>query len=120
MVRALHNPFQIGHYLFWHLKSEYHDNNCEFLERYGLLLAEYLLHLPYYPLYSNINLAAQLCDECDLINRLKFISLTIKRVKSKKKSSNKNLLNLLQSELIKLNSEVRYPITLPLNPAYRV
>jgi len=124
IIRGLSNPYQIGHYLFWHLKSEYHDMNLEWAERFGLLLKEYLLHLPYFPLYTNINLAQQLCDENNLINRLKFISLTIKNAKAKKKWSTKNLMNLLQNELMRLNSEMfstpNKAMTLPLNPSYKV
>ena len=40
--RALCNPMQIGHYLFWHLKAEMH--NMDICERYGLILEEYVLH----------------------------------------------------------------------------
>mmetsp|Transcript_52561 Transcript_52561/g.87040 ORF Transcript_52561/g.87040 Transcript_52561/m.87040 type:complete len:1185 (-) Transcript_52561:126-3680(-) len=40
--RALRSPYQIGHYLFWHLKSEY-DEFIEYHERFGLYIEEYLL-----------------------------------------------------------------------------
>merc|ERR1740123_1370897 len=127
ILRALHHPFQIGHYLFWHLKSEFHDKNLQFVERAGVLLREYLMHLPYYPGYTNINLVKQLSDEQKLINSLKFISYTIKNAKfDKRQKLNKTQLNnLLQNQLKRLNHEL-FPqndenyITLPLNPSYKV
>jgi len=40
--RSLQNPYQIGHFFFWHLKSEYHD--LLYCEKFGVLMEEYLLH----------------------------------------------------------------------------
>merc|ERR1719249_209313 len=38
--RGLANPYQIGHYLFWHLKAELHE--LEYCEKFGVLAEEYL------------------------------------------------------------------------------
>ncbi len=40
--RALSNPLEIGHPLFWHLKAEMHSP--EWCERFGLVIEEYLSH----------------------------------------------------------------------------
>ena len=42
-----------------------------------MLLEEYLVRLPVYPLHSSLNLARLLCDEHKLVQRLKFVSLSI-------------------------------------------
>eukprot|EP00488_Nonionellina_sp_1-RS-2012_P001376 TRINITY_DN2203_c0_g1_i1.p1 TRINITY_DN2203_c0_g1~~TRINITY_DN2203_c0_g1_i1.p1 ORF type:complete len:109 (-),score=30.46 TRINITY_DN2203_c0_g1_i1:10-336(-) len=46
MRRALSNPHQVGHFLFWHIFSEYQESNelnLMYFERFGLYLEEYLL-----------------------------------------------------------------------------
>ena len=48
MRRALSNPYQIGHFLYWHLIGEFGDKieaNLHHLERFGLYLEEYLLFI---------------------------------------------------------------------------
>merc|ERR1712228_1091834 len=105
IIRALSNPHQIGHYLFWHLRSEYdNSNNLEWHERYGLLLEEYLKYLPYYQSYPKINLTQLLYEENELIRELKYISSTLQN--GKKKLKKKQLVNLLHSELVRVNTEI--------------
>merc|ERR1712154_508135 len=69
MRRALANPYQIGHFLFWHIKSEYLDKlelNLQYIERFGLYLEEYLL-------FSSCGVTRDLliqCNLCELLGRI--------------------------------------------------
>ena len=40
--RGLKDPYQIGDFLFWHLKPECHD--LHYCEKFGVIMEEYLLH----------------------------------------------------------------------------
>merc|ERR1711902_297593 len=55
IYRALRNPYRIGHYLFWYIKSQLFNNEW-YYERYSLLIEEYLTFLPqcdYYYIFNN-------------------------------------------------------------------
>ena len=41
LERSIRNPYQVGHFFFWHLKAEM--NNLVFLERYNLIMEVYLI-----------------------------------------------------------------------------
>ena len=73
MRRALMNPYQIGHFLFWHLKSEYHK--LEYMERFGLYMEEYLLH--------STTHSRELLQQSNLMDALAFINAKIKKSKDK-------------------------------------
>jgi len=120
MFRALRNPVQIGHFFFWHLKSEY--SSMGWCERFGLLIEEYLLHLPNNLEHIGVHYSKELLYQQNLMDRFAFISNKIQEGK-KKRVSKTELQQFLTTELNSLNLELGYKqktIGLPLNPAYRV
>ena len=66
IYRALRNPLQIGHYLFWYIKSQLF-NNIWYYERYALLIEEYLTYLPQCDYYK-LNLIIQIIIKFIIIN----------------------------------------------------
>jgi len=105
MRRALQNPYQIGHFLFWHLKSEYHL--LESQERFGLYMEEYLLHSPSH--------SRELLQQANLMEALKYINSEVYRLK-KQPSEAKTALSAM---LEQLNRVLPAIISLPLNPRWR-
>ena len=65
--RGLKNPYQIGHFLFWHLKAEFHDLHC--CERFGIIMKEYLLYAGEH--------TRQLYIQCMVLKRLESIARKI-------------------------------------------
>merc|ERR1712228_613079 len=106
--RALKNPYQIGHFFFWHLKSEFHD--LFYCERFGLLMEEYLLFAGEH--------TKQLFIQSILLKRLEVIA---EKIQSAKKSSNhspQSVKKLFRRELNKLNRDFVTNIQMPVNPRW--
>ena len=113
--RSLKNPYQIGHFFFWHLKAEYHD--LFYCERFGLLMEEYLLHAGEH--------SKQLFIQNVFLKRLEVIA---EKVQNAKKSTNNNdtVKRLFRRELNKLNRDIsnftdrssKNAIQMPVNPRW--
>ncbi|ETO25501.1 Phosphatidylinositol 3- and 4-kinase family protein, partial [Reticulomyxa filosa] len=112
VYRAVNNPWQIGHYLFWHLKSEYHSE--EWCERFGLLMEEYFVHLPSY------QLMVDLLVQNNLMNRLTKISTDIQYWYHEAKKSKEHCTSFLRKELELINEDIIDVLTVPLNPCIKV
>jgi len=104
--RGLGNPYQIGHYLFWHLKAEFHD--VQYAERFGLIMEEYLKHAGEH--------TRQLFVQSNFLKRLEIIAEKI--VKARMNMSKDNCKKLLFRELKKLNAVLPDTIQMPLNPRW--
>jgi len=105
LTRALKNVNQIGHSLFWHLKSELH--NPTIASRYSLLLEAYLRGCGPH--------GNQLLKQNDVLNQLAAVANRIKDPKIKNEVERKKI--LLQ-ELRKVKFPERF--LLPLNPRLEV
>jgi len=106
--RALRARHQIGHYLYWGMKAEYHSDNPETLERFGLLLEEFLRH-------SQPDYVRNLLIQERLVNRLEYIAAQILDEKKRGVAildRKKTLVNLLE----KLNDDLPEKVVIPLNP----
>ena len=104
--RCLSNPYQLGHYFFWHLKAEL--NNMEFVERYGLILEEYLKHSGHHAVELQVqnNIVLHLQDAAELIIKCKNVDkLTDDQCKFK-----------LREQLDSLNAELPSKFQVTLNP----
>lgn len=115
MRRALGNPHQIGHFLFWHLKSEYLDKlelNRYYLERFGLYLEEYLLFAP-------IGVAREILIQCNLCRVLSAINSKLRLEKKIKKTAPAKIKEMLREDLRKLNQHLPNTFCLPINPRWR-
>eukprot|EP01083_Nonionella_stella_P014829 41526_1 len=108
LERSLKNPYQIGHFFFWHLKAEYHD--LMYCEKFGLLMEEYLLH------------AGQHSEELFMQNLfLKRLEVIAHKVQSAKRSTNNaadTVKRLFRRELTKLNRDYSSNIQMPVNPRW--
>ncbi|ETO25978.1 phosphatidylinositol-4,5-diphosphate 3-kinase, partial [Reticulomyxa filosa] len=105
--RGLKNPYQIGHYLFWHLKAEYHS--LEVCERFGLMLEEYLKYAG--------EPSRQLFIQCMTLKRFEFIAEKI--FKAKHTQTPEQCKKLLRKELQKLNRDLPEFMQIPLNPRWK-
>ncbi len=103
------NPYQIGHFLFWMLKSEYH--NLETQERFGLYMEEYLLH--------STTHSRELLQQTNLMAALEYINRKIYISKNKHKKDKIQLLKELHEMIESLNRVMPTIISLPLNPRWR-
>ena len=102
------NPYQIGHFLFWHLMSEYEQLECT--ERFGLYLEEYLLHSPSH--------SRELLQQCNLMDALKYINGEIRRGRRQKLAADQ-LITSLHGMIEELNRAMPTTFSLPLNPRWR-
>ena len=107
-VFSTQNPYQIGHFLFWHLMSEYEQLECT--ERFGLYLEEYLLHSPQH--------SRELLQQCNLMDALQYINSEIRRGR-RQKLGGEQLITSLHSMIKELNSAMPTTFSLPLNPRWR-
>ena len=115
MRRALGNPNQVGHFLFWHLKSEYLDKlelNRYHLERFGLYLEEYLLFAP-------VGVARDILIQCNLCRVLSAINSKLRLEKKIKKTPKAKLREMLRDDLRALNRRLPNTFSLPINPRWR-
>ncbi|ETO33864.1 hypothetical protein RFI_03235 [Reticulomyxa filosa] len=104
--RGLRNPYQIGHYLFWHLKAEYHD--LEVCERFGVIMEEYLKHAGEH--------SRQLFIQSTTLKRFELIAEKV--FKAKHTQPPEQCKKLLRKELGKLNKDLPDLIQIPLNPRW--
>eukprot|EP01083_Nonionella_stella_P153989 495527_1 len=98
MRRALHNPNQIGHFLFWHLKSEYLEVNelsLHYVERFALYLEEYLLFAP-------TGVARDILIECNLSRALMIINNKLRHEKKENKTDKAKLKEMMRTDLHRL------------------
>eukprot|EP00808_Paulinella_micropora_P023395 g3465.t1 len=114
--RAISNPCQIGHYLFWHMKAEM-ETHVGFRERYALVMEEYLSHAP--------DSAHELSKQNNAINQLLRVAEHIAQMKDANKFSEQEIRAEYQNELNTLNRDffTRMPNgkwQLPLNPKLEV
>ena len=68
--RSLLSPLQIGHFFYWHVKSEYLDKselNLQYIERFGLYLEEYLLFTQN-NIVRDILISNNICSILSMIN----------------------------------------------------
>ncbi len=87
IYRALQNPYQIGHYLFWYLKSQLFI--CpKYYERFACLIEEYLY---YSPTYIKHNMFKQ----HNLMNNLTIIAANIRQKRYNK--SHKDIKKYLEN-----------------------
>ena len=113
LKRALKSPYQIGHYFFWHLKSEY-DIFIEYHERFGLYLEEYLLF--------SCGHATQLFVQNAMLKRLEWINKKITAIPEKKRFTQETK-KFFKKELYKVNhdlpSQNGIPFQIPLYPRWK-
>ena len=91
-------------------------------ERFGILMEEYLLHLPNNLENIGVHYSKELLYQNNLMNYLTFLSLKIQKGK-KQKLSNTKLIQFLYDKLLILNRELGFrnkSLGLPLNPSLRV
>ena len=115
MRRALNNPYQIGHFLFWHLKSEYLEIlelNLHYVERFGLYLEEYLL-------FSQVGIARDIMIQCNLSKALMVINNRLRREKKENKTQKDRLKEMMREDLEKLNEILPESFILPIQPKWR-
>eukprot|EP01084_Bolivina_argentea_P075115 136197_1 len=120
IYRALQNPYQIGHYLFWHLKSQLFIQPF-YYERFALLIEEYLY---YSPIYIKHNMFKQ----HNLMNNLKIIAANIRQKRHNK--SHKDIKKIFKKQLVLLNNQIfqyenenknnKLLIQFPLNPLIKI
>eukprot|EP01083_Nonionella_stella_P098819 277967_1 len=91
--RALASPLTIGHFLFWHIKSELWT--LEFCERYVLLLEEYLYHCG-----SHVK---QLYRQHVVVEEFRRIALLVVKLKRDSKFTKETIDNVYKEELSKMN-----------------
>ncbi|ETO17799.1 phosphatidylinositol-4,5-diphosphate 3-kinase [Reticulomyxa filosa] len=109
LERGLRNPYQIGHFLFWALKAEFHE--LQHCERFGLIMEEYLKHAGEH--------ARQLFMQNMLLKRFEVIADKVYRVYKIQKWSKEKCKEVLKRELHKLNKELPVKgIQIPLNPRW--
>lgn len=106
--RAVANPYQIGHVLFWQIKAELH--NLDHCERFSLILEEYLLKNPKH--------AEELLQQNIVINRLLGIADHIVYMR-RKKNDDITCTADLHSKIEQLNEEFPRNLQLPLNPRWQ-
>jgi len=115
MRRALSNPHQIGHFFFWHVKSEFLDKlelNLQYMERFGLYLEEYLL-------FSPIGHARDIMIQCNLCRVLAAINTKLSFEKKRNKAPKDQIKAILRAKLKKLNRILPPTFVLPINPRWR-
>ena len=113
MRRALKSPYQIGHYFFWYLKSEY-EQYIEYHERFGLYLEEYLLF--------SCGHATELFVQNAMLKRLEWISNKVTAIPEKKRFS-QDTKKFFKKELFKVNHDLPsskgIPFQIPLYPRWK-
>eukprot|EP00494_Astrolonche_serrata_P006560 UN06584 len=116
--RALKNPYQIGHYLFWHLKAEFHElHHCE---RFGLMMEEYLLHAG--GQVTPGGHVRELVVQQNIIDRLCTIAERVANEKNSKdpdKLKDDEIKANMKRDLERLNKDLPDRFQLPLNPRWQ-
>eukprot|EP00485_Elphidium_margaritaceum_P017531 CAMPEP_0202732442 /NCGR_PEP_ID=MMETSP1385-20130828/187659_1 /ASSEMBLY_ACC=CAM_ASM_000861 /TAXON_ID=933848 /ORGANISM="Elphidium margaritaceum" /LENGTH=1525 /DNA_ID=CAMNT_0049398755 /DNA_START=6 /DNA_END=4583 /DNA_ORIENTATION=+ len=113
--RALQNPNQIGHFLFWHLKSEYVENidlNLHSLERFALYLEEYLL-------FCRHGHARDILIQCNISKALMIINNRLRTERKQSKPKKQVLLQMMRTDLQKLNAVLPSSFILPIKPKWQ-
>jgi len=106
--RSLKAPYVIGHYLFWHLKSELHSPY--FTERFAVLLEEFLSHSGRY--------ASELRKQNSAVLKLQKVAEMIVKMKRKGKTD-EEAMEEYRKELTRLNADFFEPMgkfQIPFNP----
>jgi len=93
--RALRNPLQVGHALFWHLKAEMGVASSEFQERFGCILEEYLSLAGMH--------AMELRKQAAVVNQLQKVAELVVRLKVEEKVSDSEAMKQYHAALTKLN-----------------
>lgn len=107
--RAIRNPYQIGHFFFWHMKAELH--NIDFCERYAVIIEEYLVENPKH--------AKELQIQDAVVGRLLEIADLITQYSRVEKRDKANCKAELRKELAGLNEVFPRNFQIPLNPKWR-
>jgi phosphatidylinositol-4,5-bisphosphate 3-kinase len=107
--RALQNPYQVGHFLFWNLKAELH--NPDFCERYALILEEYLL--------QNSKHAKELQVQNIYVRKFLEVADLIAKYRHIDKRDKAFCMNALKEELNGLNRTFPDNYQIPLNPRWQ-
>jgi len=112
--KSLANPFQIGHFWFWHMKVEM-ETHLGFRERFAMILEEYLSHSP--------EGAHELRKQNNVVNQLQRVAEHIYQKKESKKYSDQDIKEEYVQTLSKLNRDFfeRMPngrFQIPLNPTW--
>jgi len=107
--RAVQNPYQIAHTLYWHLKAELHDPLV--CERFSVMLEEML---------SNVGIFAdELQKQQSVVTKLQKVAEMIVQLKRELQYSDADAMKEYTKELEKLNKTFFEPMgkfQLPLNP----
>ena len=106
--RCLRNPYQVGHFFFWHLQAEVH--NLEFMERYGLIKEEYLKHAAQHTVELHVQYSYNL--------RLQEIADTIARNKNVEGMATAANQQLLEKMLLTLNKDLPIRFQVMLHPTW--
>jgi phosphatidylinositol-4,5-bisphosphate 3-kinase len=107
--RALQNPYQVGHFFFWHLKAEL--ANPEFCERYGVILEEFLSFAGEF--------TKQLRKQNNTVRKLQRLAELIVKLKLEHKYTDQQCMKEYNSEIEKLNRDFFSKMgsfQVPLNP----
>lgn len=107
--RALANPYEIGHALYWHLKAELHNPfNCE---RFTLILEEYLSHCGRY--------ALELRKQTDAVLKMQKVAEMVVHLKRDMGFEDSEAMKQYTKECEKLNRDFFEPMgkfQIPFNP----
>jgi phosphatidylinositol-4,5-bisphosphate 3-kinase len=107
--RAVQNPYQIGHALYWHLKAELHDPMV--CERFSVILELMLSHVGIF--------ADELQKQVCVVKHMQKVAELIVQLKRELQYTNEEAMKEYTKELEKLNKTVFEPMgkfQLPLNP----
>jgi phosphatidylinositol-4,5-bisphosphate 3-kinase len=106
--RCLKNPYQLGHYFFWHLKAEMH--NHDFCERHGLIMEEYLMHAGHH--------AVELQVQNKIVNSMLEIADHIVHCRTVLKMEKPACMEELRTSMEALNQELPSQFQVSLNPRW--
>lgn len=109
LIRAIRSPYQIGHFLFWHLKAEFHDT--QYCERFGLMLEEYLLHA-----FDHVK---ELCIQQKLQNRLCHVAEKVFYNLRGKKLGKAECEKQMREDLENINKDLPQSFQCSLNPRWK-
>eukprot|EP00475_Leptophrys_vorax_P037150 TRINITY_DN636_c0_g1_i1.p1 TRINITY_DN636_c0_g1~~TRINITY_DN636_c0_g1_i1.p1 ORF type:complete len:1055 (+),score=263.00 TRINITY_DN636_c0_g1_i1:97-3261(+) len=107
--RAIRNPYQVGHFLFWNLKAELH--NPDYCERFALIIEEYLV--------QNARHAKELHIQNIYVQKFLEVADLITKYKHVDKRDKAFCMSALKEELQLLNRTFPDKYQIPLNPRWQ-